>query len=1338
MTAIHQGADLRPLGSGFVIDSRRVITCAHVVHDGGRVCKELWVAFPKAEELMHLRLRVEEVVAPPVQEQDLHDVAVLVLEDDVAMEYVAPLRRPAARDLVDSSWWSFGFPDGRLGNSAAGNVGEALAYGWVRLDTESRYPVQPGYSGAALWSAEYEAVVGLVGQARQGSGDARALTLRAADMMLPTAKLSLLTEWTVQAAGDVALSAWGWSLAGDEESGRHWRPRARGVSTDAERGFRFRGRAAALEKIKAWISTPLQDRRQVLLVTGSPGVGKSAVLGRVVTTADPQIARALPTDDVAVRSHVGSVACAVHARDKTAIEVAREIATAASAALPGQASELPDLLRTRLQEDERGIFCVVIDALDEASTPEDARQILQTAVALTETCADLDVRVVVGSRRVDDAGDLLTSYARSLHVVDLDEPEFFAREDLVSYALATLQMVGDERVGNPYNDTATAMKVSERIADMAQGNFLIAGLVARSHGMHDQQAVSVARLQYTVTVETALREYLTRLPDMGEASAEALLTALAYAESPGLPAGLWRVVVHALTDVWVDEQDLRTFARSAAANFLVESSEAVTSTGGFRLFHQALNEALLRHRARSTASKDDERSIARALIRGVNARWATAPSYVLRSLPGHAVRGGIIDELLADDSYPLHADLRRLVPAAKAASRPAGRTRARLLRKTPQALEAVANERIALFTVTEAREQLGFSYRDQASDAITPYHAQWAVGAPHAEDIVLEGHTGWINALCSVPLGDRMLLASASNDHTIRLWDPDTGEALRVLAGHTGPVRTITAVSNNGRTLLASGGSDHTVQIWDPATGHHIRTIDAHTASVNDLCAIDLGDRMLLASASNDHTIKLWDPETADMLHQLPGDIGPVRTLTSLCHNNEILLVSAGDDCQVRFWDPAAGRHLRAFPSNTSWITDLSPVQYGDQTLLALASNDKAIQLWDPATGHTVDTITHHADWVRALATIPTPARTLVASGGHDNAVRLWNSHNGELLHAFEGHTDWVTSVCPLQGQDHVFVASAGNDNAIRLWDAQATPPLKTTDEGGGVTAVCAIPCTTKPLLASAESNDCIYVRNATTGEVVRTLQGHDDWVRSMCPLPINGQTALAAGGDNHRIFIWDPATGALLRTLNGHEDAVSALRPVAVGGSTLLVSASSDRTVRLWDPARHERCIGQAIWDHAILAMETIVIDTQEIVATGHEDGSISLWDPHKQRRVREWDAHNDGVTALATVTIGEDTLLASAGEDRFLHLWNPNNGQPVHRFDGHTDKITTLTPVTIEERAHLVSTSDDRTVRVWDLKNRRATTTVAVHSPAWASADCDDSLVVGLSDGILSLHLW
>ncbi|MEU8913114.1 trypsin-like peptidase domain-containing protein [Streptomyces nigrescens] len=1338
VAAIHQAANAAlPLGSGFLIDTRRVLTCAHVVHDKGDVRSDLWVTFPKADELMHLRVPVEQVVAPPTDQQDVQDVAVLVLGEEIAPEYVARLRRPAAGDLVDRSWWSFGFPDGVLGNSADGSVGEALGFGWVRLDTTSRYPVRPGYSGAALWSADYDAVVGLVGQARRDSGDARALTLKTVDLVLPEQKLRLLTDWSVEAAGDAALSAWGWTLAGDTESGRHWRPRARGVSTDAERGFRFRGRGAALTAVVEWMTTRERDRRQVLVVTGSPGVGKSAVLGRLVTTADAQIAAALPAEDRGVRAPVGSVACAVHARDKTAVEVAREIATAASARLPEQVKELPDLLREALGKDDRGSFCVVIDALDEATTPQHARVILQTAISLAETCADLGVRVVVGSRRVDDAGDLLAPFAGALKIIDLDVPEFFAQDDLVAYALATLQLVGDERANSPYQDDQVAAAVAQRIAEMAQRNFLIAGLVARSHGMHDQEAIAVEQLRYTSTVEAALRDYLSRLPALQGVPAQDLLTALAYAESPGLTLSLWRRVVQAMTGQAVDEGALFGFARSAAANFLVESSDSATRSGSFRLFHQALNEALLAPRAAAALLVHDERTIARALMDTAGgSSWATAPGYVLRSLPGHAQRGGIIDELLQNDAYALYADLRRLVPAAKASLSPAGRARARLLRKTPQALEAGPRERMALFTVTEAREQLGRSFRDWRASA--PYRAVWAVGAPHAEDIVLEGHTAWINALCPVPVGSRMLLASASNDHTIRLWDADTGETVRILTGHTGPVRALACLTHRGRTLLASAGTDHVIGLWDPITSHRVRTLTEHSAYINALCQVPVGPRMLLASASNDHTIRLWDANTGETVRKLTGHTGPVRALACLTHRGRTLLASAGTDARIRLWDPATGQAVRVLASEGAWINALCPVVVGQQILLASAGNDQVIRLWDWQAGVLVRTVEQHTDWVRTLTSFRVGRRSLMASAGHDTAVRFWEGSSGQIVPGgFEGHTDWVTSVCVLAWDEHTLLASAGNDSAIRLWDVQAGPPMPTVDQGGAVTAVCAMTVHGNTYVASAESDHRVRVRDVATGEVVTVLEGHADWARTLCVIPIGEEPHLATGGDDGRILVWDTARATILRTLPGHDDALTGLCPVRVGGRTLLASASSDRTLRLWDPAIHAHCLTQESFDSAIAALSTVIVEGQQIVAAGFEDGSIVLWDPERRRTLRVWPAHGEPITALTTVSLQGQPLLVSAGDDRIIQVWDPTTGQARQRLDGHSDKITTLTAVTHGSRGHLISASDDRTLRVWDLQASHSTISITVHSPAWDVTSSGDLVVVGLSDGLLALAL-
>jgi Cdc6-like AAA superfamily ATPase len=126
----------------------------------------------------------------------------------------------------------------------------------------------------------------------------------------------------------------------------------------------------------SWLDRAAPDRR-VLVVTGSPGVGKSAVLGRIVTTADAAIRKSLPPGDKAVRASLGSVSYAVHAKAKTALEVAEEIARAASTRLPDEAGDLAPNVRDALGERGGRRFNVIIDALDEAASPAQARAIIE-------------------------------------------------------------------------------------------------------------------------------------------------------------------------------------------------------------------------------------------------------------------------------------------------------------------------------------------------------------------------------------------------------------------------------------------------------------------------------------------------------------------------------------------------------------------------------------------------------------------------------------------------------------------------------------------------------------------------------------------------------------------------------------------------------------------------------------------------------------------------------------------------------------------------------------------------------------------------------------------------
>ena len=106
------------------------------------------------------------------------------------------------------------------------------------------------------------------------------------------------------------------------------------------------------------------------------------------------------------------------------------------------------------------------------------------------------------------------------------------------------------------------------------------------------------------------------------------------------------------------------------------------------------------------------------------------------------------------------------------------------------------------------------------------------------------------------------LLATGHDDGSVRLSDPSTGTALRVLRGHHAPVRALVA-DPQGR-WLASAGDDATVRIWDPTTGEHRHTLTGHTGSVRALVADPQG--RWLASAGDDATVRIWDPTTGELL----------------------------------------------------------------------------------------------------------------------------------------------------------------------------------------------------------------------------------------------------------------------------------------------------------------------------------------------------------------------------------------------------------------------------------------------------------------------------------------
>jgi small GTP-binding protein len=255
----------------------------------------------------------------------------------------------------------------------------------------------------------------------------------------------------------------------------------------------------------------------------------------------------------------------------------------------------------------------------------------------------------------------------------------------------------------------------------------------------------------------------------------------------------------------------------------------------------------------------------------------------------------------------------------------------------------------------------------------------------------LRGHRDVIGRIAWSP--DGRMLASPSQDNTIRLWDAGTGECLRTLEGHIGRVNSVAFDTTGG--MLASGSRDTTVKLWEAASGRLLRTLEGHQNEVNGV-AFDPAGRQV-ASASDDTTVKLWEAANGRLLATLKG---------SWSYANNVA------------FDPA-GRHV------------------------ASANGDKSIKLWEAASGRLLHTLEGHQSYALSLAF--DPAGRQVASGSRDKTVKLWEATSGRLLCTLEGHTDAVN--CIGFSPDGRCLASKGGDGSIRLWRADSGDCLATFPE---------------------------------------------------------------------------------------------------------------------------------------------------------------------------------------------------------------------------------------------------------------------------------------------------
>jgi WD40 repeat protein/tRNA A-37 threonylcarbamoyl transferase component Bud32 len=315
----------------------------------------------------------------------------------------------------------------------------------------------------------------------------------------------------------------------------------------------------------------------------------------------------------------------------------------------------------------------------------------------------------------------------------------------------------------------------------------------------------------------------------------------------------------------------------------------------------------------------------------------------------------------------------------------------------------------------------------------------------------IKGHSSMVHAIAISPNGQ--LIASGSNDMTIKLWQVSTGKLVRQMgrwsSSHSSMVNSVAfspisnisyqaesgksaGVADVNRGILASGSWDNTIKLWDVNTGREIRTLTGHTNWVNSVALSP--DGKFLASGSADCTIKLWQVHTGIEIQTLTGHSDPVSSVaysprTPATNSQDRQLVASGSsDCTIKLWQAYTGRNIYTLTGHSFFVNCIAFSKDGE--IIASGSGDNTIKLWHINTGREIRTLMGHSDSVWSVAF--SQDGQFIASGSWDNSIKLWHVHSGREISTLTGHSSYVR--CVAFSPDGQTLVSGGDDDTIKIW----------------------------------------------------------------------------------------------------------------------------------------------------------------------------------------------------------------------------------------------------------------------------------------------------------------
>lgn len=595
---------------------------------------------------------------------------------------------------------------------------------------------------------------------------------------------------------------------------------------------------------------------------------------------------------------------------------------------------------------------------------------------------------------------------------------------------------------------------------------------------------------------------------------------------------------------------------------------------------------------------------------------------------------------------------------------------------------------------------------------------------PEESDACKMTYSGFTEGVTTTAFSPRdNLIACATRDCTIRIFDGESGSEIATLVGHSSWIPSLTFSSDG--SLLASAGWDSLVILWDVRDAKEVSRFTSHSRRVNDVAFSS--DSTMLASAGWDTEVKIWltNGETREKYSVSCGDRplnsvawGPedkklivgtwdgtikvismdyeeegkiLATLTG-GHKKSIQsvayspsgkhLVSGSMDHELLLWDAQAGKLISSLSKHSKPVTSVAYTVDGSHLLSASA--DATVKVWDANLGTEKDQWKLDSGWMNCCSYHPLDDSVL-ASGSSECYAVIWDTTNHIVKHQLDFHARPVT--CIEFSPDGRFLATASEDGTLALWDPESGT-LYSQLEGHSANITGLSWSADSSRLVTSSDDFTIAIWDASSGRKVNTLKGHDSAVRSVCFDP-KGKMLVSASRDN-TLRVWDSRNGNQVSVLRGHTDWITSCAFNPAGNR--IVSCAWDNTVRLWNPRRTEPIATMEGHDSSV-AFVRFTKDGKNIISCGY-DNVIKIWDSESATEITTLVGHKERVNGFSQNTEG---LIASVSDDTTIRIWDPLAATEVRTLVGHAAPIRSA--AFHPHSKTLITASDDKTMKYWDI---------------------------------------